>query len=399
MIELETAVRYFGSNKKRVMLSVIGIAIGVFSLTFMMGLTGAMRSKVIKSLGELGSQVIVIIPGDVKVMGGRVLQLSFYPTLKLKEARIIEQKCPSVRLTSPFKKVSPNVHANGKAVDASVMGVNENYELITDFHPSCGRFISRSDVENISEVAVIGKNVASELFGNPCPVGRTIFLFNAPYRVVGVMEPKGTDASGKNLDNMVFIPITSAVKRISNVDYIDGIYVLPVSENLMRSAMEETESLLLKLHGRKDFSVNAYEDLINVQKQAMDIFTVLSVTVAVIAFSVGGLGILAVMTLSVYERLIEIGIRRAFGARRRDVFRQFLTESALLSISGSTIGVVLATALVVLISKVAGWEPIYIPLKGMLISFSLSTAIGVLSGIYPAFRATSFETREILREA
>jgi putative ABC transport system permease protein len=245
---------------------------------------------------------------------------------------------------------------------------------------------------------VIGKNVAEEPYKKRCPVGETIFLFNAPYRIVGVMEPKGTDASGKNLDDMVFIPITSAVKRISNVDYIDGMYILPISESKMKEAMEEAESLLLKLHGKKDFTVSAYEDLINVQKQAMDIFTILSITVAVIAFSVGGLGILAVMTLSVYERLIEIGIRRAFGARKRDIFKQFLIESALLSLSGSAVGVVLATALVIVISKFAHWQPIYFPLKGVIISSSLSIGIGLIAGIYPAMRATSFEPKEILRE-
>ena len=398
MIELETIIKYFGSNKKRVILSVIGIAIGVFSLTLMMGITGAMKNKVKQSLGELGSQVLVVTPGDVKVMGGRVLQLTFYPTLKLKEAKMLEEKCPSIIATSPFKKVSPNVHAKGKSIEASVIGVNEKYELITDFHPECGRFIKKSDVENISQVAVIGKNVAEELFKKRCPVGETIFLFNAPYRIVGVMEPKGTDASGKNLDDMVFIPITSAVKRISNVDYIDGMYILPISESKMKEAMEEAESLLLKLHGKKDFTVSAYEDLINVQKQAMDIFTILSITVAVIAFSVGGLGILAVMTLSVYERLIEIGIRRAFGARKRDIFKQFLIESALLSLSGSAAGVVLATALVIVISKFAHWQPIYFPLKGVIISSSLSIGIGLIAGIYPAMRATSFEPKEILRE-
>ena len=152
-----------------------------------------------------------------------------------------------------------------------------------------------------------------------------------------------------------------------------------------------------KVGDKKDFSVNSYADLVNTQKQAMEIFTKLSIIVSVISFGVGALGILAVMTLSVYERLVEIGVRRAFGAPRSAIFLQFLLESALLSLTGASAGVVFAVFIVFLISYLAHW-PVYFPFWEAFLSFSLSFLIGLLSGVYPAIRALSFEPKEILRE-
>ena len=388
---------YARENKKRFLLSLIGISIGVFVLTLMLGITNAMKLKLEKVIGKMGSYVLVVLPGEVKNLGGRTIQLSFYPTLTLDDAKAIKEKCPDVLAVSPFKKVSPNVHYDGKSISASVRGVSPDYIRISGYSLLCGRFLTNSDVENISEVAVLGYNVAKKLYGETCPVGKTVYLFNAPYRIVGVMERIGTDLSGENLDDRIYIPITSAVKRISNVNYIDGIYVLPVSPQAFKPAKEEIYSLLLKRHGKRDFSVNSYADLVNTQKQAMEIFTKLSVVVSFISFGVGALGILAVMTLSVYERLVEIGVRRAFGAPRRSIFLQFLTESALLSLVGASAGVFLSVLIVFLISTVARW-PLYVPIKEALFSFTLSFLIGLLSGIYPAVRALSFEPKEILRE-
>jgi putative ABC transport system permease protein len=397
MTVVRTLLSYFKENKKRMVLSVIGIAIGVFSLTLMMGITGAMKQKILKTLGNLGANVLVVIPGDVKNLGGRTIQLSFYPTLTLDDAKAISEKCPTVSLVSPYKKVNPNVHFGGKSITSDVYGVVPDFERIADYHPFCGRFLKKDEVENISQVAVIGIEVARSLYREDCPVGKNIYLFNAPYKIVGVMEEKGTDLSGENLDTRVYIPISSAMKRISNVDYIDGIYVLPVSEDFIDETKKEVETLLLKRHGKKDFTVSKYEDVANTRKQAMEIFSKLSIIVSVIAFSVGALGILAVMTLSVHERLVEIGVRRAFGATKIDIFKQFLLESTVLSLVGAVFGIFVATLLVVLISKVAGWET-FVPVKGIVVSSSLSIIIGLISGIYPALRAVAFDPKEVLRD-
>ncbi len=387
---------YFSEYKKRAILSVIGIAIGVFSLTLMSGISGAMKQKILKVLGNMGARVIVVIPGDVKNLGGRTIQLSFYPTLTLSDAKAIETKCPNVLAVSPYKKTNPNVHYGGKKISADVYGVSPKYLKISDQKTICGRFISEDDVSEIAQVAVLGYEVAEELYGEECPVGKTIYLYNAPYRIVGIMEKRGTDLSGENLDSRVYIPISSAVKRISNVDYIDGIYILP-EEGTEKNVMRNVTSLLLKRHGKKDFTVNRFEDVVNTQKQAMEIFSRLSMIVAAISFGVGSLGILAVMTLSVYERLVEIGIRRAFGATRKTIFVQFLFESVLLSLSGASSGAIFGVALTTVISHFAGWGT-YVPLQGVAAASFLSIAIGIFSGIYPAYRATSFEAKEILKE-
>ena len=396
-MRLKSLISYFRENKKRLILSVLGVAIGVFSLSLMVGITEAMEKRVERVMGKMGSRVLVILPGEVKNLGGRTIQLSFYPTLTVKDAKAIEQKCPDVKAVSPFKKVSPNVHYGGKRIAAEVFGVWPSYPEIADYKPLCGRFLRREEEEEMAQRAVLGYEVAKKLYGSECPVGKVIYLYNAPYRIVGVMEKRGTDLSGENLDDRVYIPLSSAVRRISNVDYVDGIYVLPVEGAKVEEVKREIEELLLKRHGKKDFSVNRFEDLVNTQKQAMEIFSRLSLIVSLIAFGVGALGILGVMTLSVYERLVEIGVKRTFGATKREIALQFLVEATLLSLVGGSGGALLSTFIVVAISSLAGWG-VFIPVKGALISLGLATAVGIIAGVYPALRASSFEPKEILKD-
>jgi putative ABC transport system permease protein len=395
---LKGLTSYFRENKKRLFLSVLGVAIGVFSLSLMVGITGAMKKKVERVIGKMGARVLVVLPGEVKNLGGRTIQLSFYPTLTEKDAEAIKEKCPQVKEVSPFKKLSPNVHYGGKRITAPVYGVWPSYLKITDYKLKCGTFFTEKHEREIAQVAVIGYSVAKELYGKECPLGKAIYLYNAPYRVVGVMERRGTDLSGENLDDRVYVPFSSATRRLSNVDYVDGIYVLPIEGANLNEVQKEVRELLLKRHGREDFSVNRYEDLVNTQKQAMEIFSRLSLIVSLIAFGVGALGILAVMTLSVYERLVEIGIRRAFGAPRRKIVLHFLAESALLSLAGGLFGALASLLVVALVSKLAGWG-VFIPVKGIALSLALSLGVGILSGVYPALRAASFEPKDVLRES
>ncbi|WP_457681811.1 ABC transporter permease [Thermovibrio sp.] len=394
---LKSLISYFKENKKRFVLSVLGVAIGVFSLSLMLGITEAMKLKVQRIIGKMGSRVLVVLPGEVKNLGGRTLQLSFYPTLTVKDAIAIEEKCPDVETVSPFKKVSPNVHYGGKRISASVYGVWPQYGKIVDQKTLCGRFLIKKDEEEIAQVAVIGYKVAKELYRQTCPIGKIIYLYDAPYKIVGVMEKRGTDLSGEDLDTRIYIPLSSAMKRITNETYTDGIFVLPVKGADLNQVKEEITQLLLKRHGKKDFSVNRFEDLVNTQKQAMEIFSKLSMIVSFISFGVGALGILAVMTLSVYERLVEIGVKRTFGATKGEIALQYLVEASLISLSGGVPGALLSSLIVFLISKLAGWGN-FIPVKGALVSTVLALVVGALAGLYPAYRASSFEPKEILKE-
>jgi len=356
-----------------------------------------MKKRVEAIIGKLGSSVLVVLPGEVKNLGGRTIQLSFYPTLKISDAEAIEEKCPDVLYVSPYKKVSPNVHYGGKSYSASVYGVWPEYREISNLELLCGRFLTEEDISEISQRAVLGYGVAKELYGNSCPVGKVIYLYNAPYKIVGVLKKKGTDLSGENLDDRIYIPITSAVKRISNVDYIDGIYILPNSPKVTNTVKREVEGLLLKRHGKRDFSVNRYEDLVDTRKQAMEIFKKLSLIVAFISFGIGSLGILAVLTLSVYERFIEIGIKRAFGASKYSIFFQFLLEATFLSFFGALFGALFSSLMVLGITKLAHW-PSYFPFKESLFSLTLSFLLGLFSGVYPAVRALSVNPIDVLKE-
>ena len=396
IFRLEALKNYFLENKRRFFLSLVGIAVGTLSLVVMSGITSAMKRKVVQSIGELGAKSIAVVPGDVRNLGGRVVQVSFYTTLKEEDLEAINEKCSFVRFSAPIKKVSPTIHANGKSFSGEVLGTTPEMALIENLKLKCGRFLSEDDIRNISQVAVIGHRVAVELFGSECPLGQTLFLYNAPYTIIGVAERRGTDISGNDLDSRVYIPVSSALRRLSNEDFLNQILVVP-----QEGKGEEVESCVLSLlekrHGTKDFTVGKYEEIVNARKKAIEIFSTLSITVAFIAFSVGAFGILGVMVLSVYDRMLEIGLRRTFGAKREQIFLQFLMESAVVSTFGAILGITVGAVITALVTKLANWGT-FIPIKGMTVSLILSVIVGVVSGVYPAVRALQFEPKKVLEE-
>ncbi len=386
--------RYFRQEKRRTATAMLGIAIGVLSLVLMDSISGAMGRKIQMELGRLGAALVIITPGEVRSMGRMKIRLSQYTTLKSSDIMAIRRLIPMVRAVSGYKKSVVQVQTRIKSSSLTVTGCAPNYATLLDFHIEAGRFITRRDLREYRKVVVLGHKIASEFFRGD-PLGKILYLNGIPFRVTGVMEEKGS-FGGEDFDQMVFVPLTTGMSILENVDYLDGAVVLSRDKTANKAVIREVASLMLKLHGKRDFSVNTYEELESTATQTLDLFSMLSRIVASIAFSVGALGIVAIMALSIYERLLEIAIKRVVGARKQDIFIQFLLESLFICLFGSMAGMGLSILLAIPVQLLAKW-PLYLPLTTMAAAVALSMFLGLVAGLYPAAKALEFEPKAILR--
>lgn len=393
-LSIRELLSYFQHEKRRIAIAMMGIAIGVLSLVIMDSISGAMTKKLKMALGKMGNSLIMLLPGEVKTFGQRRIQLSKYTTLKIDDIRAIQEKIISVKKISGYKQKTVSVQTPFNSSNLSITGCEKSYPELLDYKVEAGRYFTKTDLKNNAKVAVIGSKIASDFF-NRNPIGQDIYLSGFPFRVIGVLEKRGS-LSNEDFDEVVLIPITTHMKIIENVDYLDGAVILAASENALKTAIKQIKLFLLKRHGKTDFSISTYQELQTTTSKTISLFSVLSRIVASIAFSVGTLGILAIMALSIYERMLEIAIKRVTGARKRDIFVQFLLESLIISITGSITGILLSISLAITVQILANW-PIYLPWKTVAISVGLSISAGVISGLYPALKALEFEPKAILR--
>ncbi len=389
---LNELLAYFRHEKKRILIAMLGIAIGVLSLVLMDSISGAMSRKIESELGRMGGSLIMLLPGEIRSIGHRRIRLSKYTTLKPSDIEAI-RKILLVKDVSAFKQKGVPVQTVINSSTLVVKGVEPDYSTILDYSLSSGRTIFQRDLETFSKIALIGAKVADEFFrGNP--VGQTIYLSGMPFRVAGVMAKRGS-FSNEDFDEVILVPLTTHMKVLENVDYLDGAVIVARDRGVLQKTMGDIQKLLLKRHGKKDFTVSTYQELQSTTSKTLHLFSVLSRVVASIAFSVGTLGILAIMALSIYERILEIAIKRVTGARKKDIFLQFLTESMILSIVGSGAGIVISVLLALTVQFLARW-PFFLPWKTAFVSILLSMLIGIVSGLYPAMQALEFEPKAIL---
>ncbi len=389
---LQELIAYFRHEKKRIIIAMLGIAIGVLSLVLMDSISGAMRKRIEMELGRMGGRLIMILPGEIRSVGHRRIRLSRYTTLKPGDIAAIKQ-ITLVRSASAFKQKGLSIQTKANASHLKVKGVDPAYSAMLDYTISEGRPLMKNDIQHLAKAALIGSKIATDFFRSD-PVGKTIYLNGLPFRVVGVMAPRGS-FSNEDFDEAILVPLTTYMRVLENVDYIDGAVVLATDRGSLKKAIEQIEYVLKKRHRKKDFTVSTYQELQSTTSRTLHLFSVLSRVVASIAFSVGTLGILAIMALSIYERILEIAIKRVCGARKRDIFIQFLTESMVLSLAGSIAGICISIIIALTVQLLAGW-PVYLPWKTAMVSVLLSMFIGVLSGVYPASKALEFEPKAIL---
>jgi putative ABC transport system permease protein len=359
---------------------------------------------------SLGTNVLFVIPGSQEG-GGVHLPSGSITTLVAADADAMVAECPSVFATSPMVSARAQlVYGNLNWSPDQIYGVNEHYLTIGGWQVMKGEFFTKSDIHAASKVCLIGKTVVDNLFPGVDPVGASMRIKNIPFRIIGVLEPKGANLFGQDQDNVVLAPYTTIKKRVSGSTFnnVDAIFVSARSTQQMKDADEEVTNLLKQRHrirrnAMNDFTVHNSSEIAKALNVITMVMTMLLGSVASVSLVVGGVGIMNIMLVSVTERTREIGIRLAVGARSRDILWQFLVEAMVLSLLGGIIGILLgigsaaaATFVVNLLLSGTRW-PFTISVPAILISLIFAASVGMFFGYYPARKASRLDPIESLR--
>jgi len=397
------------ANKMRSALTVLGIVIGVAAVIALMAVGKGAQASVTGRIQGLGTNLLFVRPGAATEGGVRGAQGSA-PTLTLEDAEALASPsgAPAVALVAPEVSAGGQVIAEGVNLNTRVLGVTPEYGEVRNFVVADGEFIARSHVEARSLVAVLGAKVARDLFGEDSPIGRTLRLNRQQYRVIGVLEAKGGTGFGSQ-DDVVVLPITTVQTRLQaqrtarGSRNVQSINIQMVSAEAKDAAVEQISAILRERHrlgGEDDFAITSQEDTVQALNQVTGVFTAFLGSIAGISLLVGGIGIMNIMLVSVTERTREIGIRKAVGAKRRDILGQFLVEATFLSATGGLMGIGLGWGLSRFASRIdIQGQPLQAVVSPdvVVLAFGVSVAIGLFFGIYPAMRASRLDPIEALR--
>lgn len=390
------ALRAIAANKLRSFLTMLGIIIGVASVIAMMAIGQGSKKSIQANIAEMGSNMIMIRPGQDKGPGGAQQDASDMQTLKLKDYETLKEQ------SKYLAAISPSVNASGQFINgnnntpSTIYGISADYLEIRQLKIEDGEMFSDEDIKTSAKVCVIGKTVADNLFTNgEDPVGKVIRYNKIPFRIVGVLKSKGYNSFGMDQDDVVLAPYTTVMKRILSVTYLQGINASAITEDLTDLAIEDITNILRENHKLKgadedNFTIRSQQEMAEMMNSTSDTMTILLLVVACISLVVGGIGIMNIMYVSVTERTKEIGLRMSVGARGIDILNQFLIESVMLSVTGGLIGVVCGIGAAVGINVFAHW-PIQIQPWSVLLSFAVCSATGIFFGWYPAKKAASLD--------
>ncbi|HEU5298792.1 MAG TPA: ABC transporter permease [bacterium] len=401
MSSIQIALRALTANKLRAALTMLGVIIGVAAVVTMVSIGQGARQSVETQVQALGSNLLTIFPGSVSQFGVRQGAGS-RQTLVWEDAEAIAREVPEVEaVTAEFSRAAQVVRGSAN-VSTSVSGVSPAFQEVRNFFVEEGGFFADADMASRARVAVLGRTVVETLFGDrdASPIGAAIKINRVSFTVIGVMEEKG--ATGFNdRDDVIFVPLTTAQRRLFGVDFVRAIYVKVRTAGEMTSAQEQAEALLRGRHRisegeEADFTVRNQADIIATFQGITRTMTLLLGGIAAVSLLVGGIGIMNIMLVSVTERTREIGLRKAVGATGRDILSQFLVESLVLSITGGIVGLLLGVGGSRLISALAGWATLVSP-ASLLMAVGFAGAIGVFFGIYPARRAAALDPIVALR--
>jgi putative ABC transport system permease protein len=403
LLSLKIALRALRTNKMRSFLTMLGIIIGIAAVIAMVAIgTGA--SKIISDqIASVGSNILLVLPGS-RTSGGMRLGHGSTPTLTYDDAKAIKAECPSVALAAPVVRGGAPVVYGNMNWSTSVMGITPEYLVARDWRVVEGRGFAQSDVDGSAKNCLIGRTVAENLFGAEDPLGKIVRVKKLPFIVVGVMDGKGRSPQGADQDDIVFVPLRTAQRKLFGSQFpnsVGSIMIQANSEQDLSRAEVQVNALLTQRHkigpGRDaDFSVRNLTELLDVAEQSSKAMSLLLGAVASISLIVGGIGIMNIMLVSVTERTREIGIRMAIGAKERDILLQFLTEAVLLTFIGGIIGMALGVGGAKLVSVFFDW-PTLISFQAIAMAFGFSGAIGIFFGFYPARKAASLNPIEALR--
>jgi putative ABC transport system permease protein len=383
----------------------LGIVIGVAAVIAMVAIGSGARNLVDRQIRSLGANLAIVTPGNV-TQGGARLGAGAASTLSDEDAAAISREIEGVAAAAPFVRGNAQVVAGGANWGTSVYAVDLEYFTAREWDIESGRAFDPEEIRRGEIVVLLGRTVARNLFGDGDPLDQTIRVRNVPFKVIGVMAPKGQSAFGQDQDDAIFVPLDAGRRRVIGRNYakdrsVGSIFVKFEREDDIAPGIERMDALLRQRHRllpdqENDFSVRNLTEVANTASASANTLSLLLAAVAAVSLLVGGIGIMNIMLVSVTERTREIGLRLAVGARPRDILGQFLIEATTLATIGGAIGVALGVGAAHAIANAAGWPSLISP-NAVLVAVLFSGLVGIFFGFYPAQRAARLDPIEALR--
>ena len=394
------ALRALRRNPMRSGLTMLGIIIGVAAVIAMVAIGTGAKEQVASSIAQIGQNTVLVLSGAPS-RGGVRGGWGSSPTLTRQDYEAIRKEIPGVIRATPDVRKNAQVMAGNQNVNTTINGAGEDYVDIRAWDFVDGGNFSAADVKASTKVAVLGNTVATNLFGDASPVGQIVRIQNAPYTVVGLLKPKGMNMMGMDQDDMVLVPWSSAMVRLTGTDSFRSITVQVESADQVDRVMEDIAALLRQRHriregAEDDFHVHSQQEIKEMATSTAKTMTLLLAAIAGVSLLVGGIGIMNIMLVSVTERTREIGVRMAVGARGSDILLQFLVEAVVLSVGGGLIGIGLGEGIAWIVSAKLGWNTL-VSAESVALAFAFSAAIGIFFGFYPARKAAGLDPIEALR--
>lgn len=394
------AFKSLAKHRMRSFLMMIGVVIGITALTLIISAGLGAQKRVMDRVKKFGLESMMVFAGGGKEMGqpagGEPIT-----TLTLQDLETIKREVVTIDEVAPFnRKGNAEIKYLDKSTTASVFGITASYAYVWDWDVQSGDFISQSDMDKLNRVCLVGPTVKKELFGNENPIGKQIRIGNVQFEVKGVMQSKGTSPGGGDMDNRVNIPLSTFMRRVANVDHIAGIKVLLTSASGMEQTAENISAILRERHMiatdmPDDFRIVTPDEVTQFAEKVAGTFNILLALVASISLIAGGVVVANIMLISVNERKKEIGLRKAVGARNKDIKLQFLFEATAVTLAGGIIGIILGGTGAEILQMITGM-PVSVSWEGIVLGVVSSSLVGIIAGLQPARKAAALQPIEAM---